>query len=321
VLAVWLQQKQRTIRVLDAYREHVAAEKDPDAFDWSTDRAELMRQIDAGSSDFIHQLRLIHYFELGFSEDDSLMARRVLDEVPPSSPVWSLVWIRENVFMTIGRVARAPREAIAYADRVVEEHGDPDVRASFLFSALSWAREAGDSEAGIRYYTRLMEEFPESPSAHMAKSFYGPDNQIKPGNAAPKFALTSFTDSTVTYTHESFRGKVYLIDVWAVWCGPCIREMKYLHEAHDAYKDKGFTILSVSLDREPEDVIGFRKEKWPMPWHHAFIGQSHWNEAAKVFEVGGIPRPILIDANGVIVATDSELRGAKLNETLARVFE
>jgi thiol-disulfide isomerase/thioredoxin len=324
VVAVWQDQENRRDRAHRAYRAHAADGKDPASFefDWSADRPEMARQIDAESNDILRHFRLVLYFELGFSANDSLLARRVIHEVPPTSPVWSLVWGGpDNVFTLIRGVATAPRQAAAYANRAMTEHGDPDVRAAFLFDALGMAYEQQDSEASIVHYTRLMEEFPESPYAHLAKALYDADNQIKKGNVAPKFSLVSFDDSTVTYSPATFRGKVYLIDIWAVWCGPCLREMKYLHEAYETYKAKGFTILSVSLDREREDLVTFRKETWPMPWHHSWVAKERWTEIAQIFETAGIPKPILIDANGVILATDRELRGEKLAETLARAFE
>ncbi len=314
----------RNDRAIQAYRAYAATEKDPGSFeyDWSADRIELARRIDDESNDFLRQYRLISYFELVFSEEDSLLARRVLEDVPPTSPLWSLVWGGpQNVFATIARVAKAPLQATAYADRVMEEHSDPDVRAGFLFNALAEAHESGDIEAALADYTRLTEQFPDNQYAKLAIMLYDSNRQIKTGNAVPKFSLPSLTDSTVTYTDEMFRGRIYLIDLWAVWCGPCIREMTYLHEAYETYREKGFEILSISLDRTRQDVVEFREKRWSMPWEHAFAGRRSWDETVQMFEIGGIPKPILIDANGVIVATGWELRGAKLKETLARVFE
>lgn len=315
---------ERKDRAYQAYRAYAAVEKDPGAFDydWSAVRIELARQIDDESNDFLRQYRLINYFELDFPGEDSLRARRVLEDVPPTSPLWSLVWGGpQNLFMTITVAAKAPRQAMAYADHVMEEHSDPSVRAAFLFDALAQAHETGDAERAVRYYTRLTEEFPDNEYATLANTLYDSNRQIKEGNAAPKFSLPSLDDSTVTYTDETFRGKIYLIDLWAVWCGPCVREMKYLHEVYETYRKKGFEILSISLDATRQDVAEFREKRWPMPWNHAFAGRRSWNETAQVFEIAGIPKPILIDANGVIVATGWDLRGTKLKETLTRVFE
>ncbi len=77
-------------------------------------------------------------------------------------------------------------------------------------------------------------------------------------------------------------------------------------------------MLSVSLDVSPQDVVKFRKEKWPMPWFQAFANQGPEAKMVKDFEVIGIPHPILVDATGTIVAMDEDLRGESLEKTLEK---
>ncbi|MEK6570620.1 MAG: thioredoxin-like domain-containing protein, partial [Bacteroidota bacterium] len=83
---------------------------------------------------------------------------------------------------------------------------------------------------------------------------------------------------------------------------------------------KNFEILSLSYDRKAEDVIKFRQGKWKMPWLHSFIQKGFDNEISKQFEVFGIPRPILVDSTGKIIAMEMELRGPNLEKTLTRVL-
>lgn len=130
-------------------------------------------------------------------------------------------------------------------------------------------------------------------------------------------------DSSFTYTNESMKGSVYLINTWATWCGPCIAKMDELHEAYEKYKDEGFDILSISLDEKRADVKQFREKRWPMPWKHHFAGFSGEGRAtiSETFEVVGIPHPILVGENGQIIAAEDSLRGEKLSQTLERVFE
>ncbi|NIO29262.1 MAG: redoxin family protein [Candidatus Latescibacteria bacterium] len=253
------------IEAIEAYRK---AGKDLQAFkyDWSADRADLAKQIDAEPNQLVRQYLLLNYFHFGNSEEDSLMARRVFEEIPPASMIWSLEWGSPgNTFFTVAHIASQPQVAKVYAQQVIEEHADPAVRAPFLFYALSKAHQAGEAELTSRYYTHLMDEHGDTFYARMAKARYGPSRNIITGKPVPEFAVASLGDSTKAYTHRTFRGKVYLIDFWAVWCGPCVAEMKNLHKAYDKYKDKGFTILSLSFDRRLEDVIEFHRKKWPLP--------------------------------------------------------
>ena len=94
--------------------------------------------------------------------------------------------------------------------------------------------------------------------------------------------------------------------------------MVYLHKVYDRFKDRGLVILSLSLDQKPEDVEQFMKEEWDMPWLHSFVEGGFTSPLAESFEVWGIPKPILIGPDGTILATGSELRGDRLEATLAR---
>jgi hypothetical protein len=76
--------------------------------------------------------------------------------------------------------------------------------------------------------------------------------------------------------------------------------------------------MSLSFDSSPDDVQKFRATKFKMPWLHAFIEKGFNSDLAKRFEVTGIPKPILVDDKGTIIATDMDLRGTNLDNTLAK---
>jgi hypothetical protein len=92
--------------------------------------------------------------------------------------------------------------------------------------------------------------------------------------------------------------------------------MEKLHAAYEKFKAKNFQILSLSLDHFRSDVAKFRGDKWKMPWLHTFVTDD--KPLAKAFEVMAIPRPLLVDGNGTIVAMELELRGDQLEKTLAK---
>jgi thiol-disulfide isomerase/thioredoxin len=180
------------------------------------------------------------------------------------------------------------------------------------------AQMMGKAEVLKRYYNILVNEYGDTQFGQIAKARLKPELTIAVGKPVPDFSVTALEDSKKVYSKSSLKGKYYLLDFWAVWCGPCIAEMDNLHEAYEKFKKKNFEILSLSFDPKPEDVIKFRNEKWKMPWLHSFVQGGFNSDLAKSFEVIGIPKPILVDRDGNIVATDMDLRGEHLEKTLAK---
>lgn len=112
-------------------------------------------------------------------------------------------------------------------------------------------------------------------------------------------------------------GKVTLIDFWASWCAPCRAENPNVVKAFNAFHDKGFNILSVSLD----DKLAPWKNaiiKDGMPWYHV-SGLQKWNEpAAKLYGIEGVPDNFLVDEDGKVIARG--LRGAALYKKLESIL-
>ena len=135
------------------------------------------------------------------------------------------------------------------------------------------------------------------------------------GGVAPDFAqLTPEGDSL---SLSDLRGKVVLVDFWASWCGPCRRENPHVKKIYEKYKDKGFDVLGVSLDKTQkawERAI----EQDGLPWKHVSDLKGWKNEVAQLYSVKSIPHTILLDQEGKIVA--SKLRGPQLEQELAKIF-
>jgi peroxiredoxin len=140
------------------------------------------------------------------------------------------------------------------------------------------------------------------------------------GKHAPDF--TSFDQHGKQISLSDFKGKYVLLDFWASWCIPCREEHPFLKQAFEKFRDKGFTIVSVSLDKQ-EDKTNWLKaiEKDGLSWTQLSDLKAWQSETVKQFNLlgKGIPANFLIGPKGEIIAKD--LRGERLEERLAQVFQ
>lgn len=133
------------------------------------------------------------------------------------------------------------------------------------------------------------------------------------GKPAPDFSQNDSTGRAVTLS--SFRGKYLLIDFWASWCVPCRRENPNLVNAYRQFKDRGFEILGVALERANDRSVWVKAIAddgltWPQVSDFKF-----WNnEVAVLYGIRAVPQNFLIDPNGVIIARN--LHGEALLDTL-----
>ena len=155
------------------------------------------------------------------------------------------------------------------------------------------------------------------PSALQFKERMDIAKRTSIGQMAADFTQADTLGNPVSLS--SLRGKYLLVDFWASWCGPCRAENPNVVNAFNKYKDKGFSVLGVSLDRPGA------KAAWLKAIHDDKLAWTHvsdlqfWNNAvAQLYGIQSIPQNLLLDPTGRIIGKN--LRGQDLHNKLEEVL-
>ncbi|MDH7463232.1 TlpA disulfide reductase family protein [Chitinophagaceae bacterium 26-R-25] len=173
-----------------------------------------------------------------------------------------------------------------------------------------------DADKALALFNKLPESLQQLPSGIEMKKKIETSQKTAVGKYALEFTQNDTLGKPVSLS--SFKGKYVLLDFWASWCHPCRAENPNVVKAFNKYKDKNFTVVSVSLDNS--------KEKWlkaihddGMPWTHVSDLKYWKNDVAKLYGISSVPQNLLIDPQGRIVAKN--LRGEALEEKLAELIK
>lgn len=154
--------------------------------------------------------------------------------------------------------------------------------------------EADANAAAYKYTNKLKEVFAKRDA-------------LAPGKQAPDFTLEDVDGNPVKFSEVYPKNKITMIDFWASWCSPCRRFNPTLTKIYAKYKDKGFGILGVSLDREKEPWLKAIEDD-KLVWQHVSDIKGWECAAAQLYNIHAIPNNYLVDSEGKILAgNDHEL--------------
>ena len=207
----------------------------------------------------------------------------------------------------IGRVTDNYNDMAGYFKEMVLRQ-----KQNFL-APLLMLRYGGNLDKSDRpLYDALSDEAKTSYYGREVKDAVYPPSMI--GNIAPTVAVMTRDgkEKLLSFTHQTNR--YLLLDFWASWCAPCLKEVPNLKRLHEKYHDKGLDIIGLSVDRNYADWTETLDEM-DEPWCN-YIDID--KQAIMEYQVQYIPSIFIMDANGKIIA--EKLRGNDLSDFIDSLF-
>ena len=213
----------------------------------------------------------------------------------------------ERHFKTVndlrGKLEKVSEKAQRELNSMLAKNGDN------LFSV--YVRTAGMERLDLprlkALYEGLSEEARQWEPAKLVAARIASLEHVDEGAVAPDFTLPTPEGKEVSL--YGLTGKLKIVDFWASWCGPCRMENPNMVKLYADFKDKGLTVISVSLDEHKDKWLKAIKDDG-LTWTHVSDLKGWHSEVVKLFNIDAVPTIFVLDANNRIIAKN--LRGEAL---------
>jgi len=187
--------------------------------------------------------------------------------------------------------------------------------APYFLSRVQYGMEVEELD---KLVSALDPKLNEVPSIVALKERIEKLKTVAVGQIAPDFTMNDPDGNPVKFSEIYKKNEYTLLDFWAAWCGPCRQENPNIVAVYNDYKDKGFSVFGVSLDRDRDAWLKAIDDD-KLTWDHV-SDLAYWNnEAAQLYAVNSIPSSLIVDKNGRIVAKNK--RGEELRETISELLD
>ena len=199
-------------------------------------------------------------------------------------------------------------------DSIVGHFPDSYISAIIINDRFAKERPLAELEA---MYDQLSKRVKDAAPGKTLLATITSLKQVGVGSMAPDFSLPNVNNEEIKLS--SLRGKrCVLIDFWASWCGPCIRELPNIKHVYDKYHDKGFEVISISLDDKRDNWLQAIATH-QLPWIQVSSLQGWKCPVVQKYRVSAVPAMFLLDAEGRIVS--NKARGEVLEREVEKLCE
>lgn len=226
--------------------------------------------------------------------------RRSLAEVPGAKPLDEII-------------ATVKKKVVETPDRTAQS------LVNMLVEGVKELKSTDDAVALCNEFTQALADSKAEGADKLAKKIEGYARRMQLLGNTMDIEGTLLDGKPLDW--NSYKGKVVLVQFWATWCGPCRGEIPNVKKYYDLYHDRGFDVVSISLDRSREDLDKYLAEN-PLPWPVVFEdskGNEGFDQPMAVhYGVTGIPMLILLDRDGKVVS--EKARGPMLGKELEKLI-
>jgi thiol-disulfide isomerase/thioredoxin len=214
-----------------------------------------------------------------------------------------------------------------HGDLMIDKDGDGKFHPGYEFFQVGKPFDVSGttyelrSEAGQPTVVKSNQIVAETTRENSAPTDPNLANGLLPGKVTLPFQVTTMSGKNISFP-KSYQGKIVLLDFWATWCGPCMREVPNVVGAYEKYHQQGFEVLGVSLDAEKAEAqIKAVTKARKMPWEQIYDGKYFEARIAKQYGIKAIPATYLVDGDtGQILAVGDGARAEKLGPAIEKAL-